>query len=62
MGTECPHFDYCVVKTMDLRCKTPAHENCEIVKYYNKYGSDPLGVGAPMIDPTGLMRKIDEKS
>lgn len=42
---ECPYFENCRIALITKKSCLD-YENCQTYKYYNKYGTEPLGVGA----------------
>lgn len=56
---KCSHDNYCILESGGLLCNADTQKNCETSKYYTRYGSDPLGVGAMMVPPRGLEAEVD---
>ena len=49
----CKHFEYCsIAKISGRNCAD--YENCQTYKYYERYGTEPLGIGAMVKVPAEM--------
>jgi len=42
----CKYFHDCNVKLTGRDCSHPAYTNCQTFKFYERWGTEPLGIGA----------------
>jgi len=54
----CEYFEKCQVAKISGRDCAHDYKNCQTYKFYERYGTEPLGVGAMMVAPGQLEKEI----